>query len=654
MNRQRTAAPSRAAQSERKTAEGETINTTASLSSLKRAYVGEFMRQKRLIVTLLAVTLFLIGVTLRAQEPRAPRLVSPASKEDLEAQIFHITNAPAFESSPEPEATQTSEHWEARDLIANGQWEEARRLIKEALAISPGDRTLHRQLAELNWYFYQERGKRPEDLKGARQEALAALELGFEAGEVDHYLTWLLAHIFGQTKEVGALERVFTEALALESSAPVYLDYARGLSLLKDKRAESVFRESLRIQPQGNPALLELGEWLLDHGREAEVPSLLEREKFNYYAHFLRAVAFERLGQEEEAQREYLNFSEFSKSYPGPERFRIPGSRLQEESGIRFGRAQIPIQSENENGLKTVSAAITYDQMTVGFSSLIYREAGGEPRGGQRGVAWEVRNRVLRGSVLLGPGGKSCPYVVNSGSTTVDRYKSVMCQSGQFEGVCLAWCSNPTVTSTSTCPRNGMTDAVAYDAFYGYAPDPIGQHCPGGITNWGGSYCSENTRCKGGASSFKLIGAVFNLGRSISQQCENICAPMNRGRMCADSSNPNNKLDNCFYSNPFWDGPSESGYLARTGSGNVHPGGSYYYSGTSKTHKAHLEGIESADFDLYLYKWNSSTSKWDVVSRSQRFSSVEDITYSSGSGYYAWGVTSYSGSGGYTLYRSPN
>jgi streptogrisin C len=129
---------------------------------------------------------------------------------------------------------------------------------------------------------------------------------------------------------------------------------------------------------------------------------------------------------------------------------------------------------------------------------------------------------------------------------------------------------------------------------------------------------------------------------------------MNRGRVCADSSNPNNKLDNCFYSNSFWDGPSESGYLAGTGKSNVHPGGSYYYSSTSKTHKAHLEGIESADFDLYLYKWNSSTSTWNVVSRSERFSSIEDITYSGGAGYYAWVVASYSGSGGYTLYRSPN
>ncbi len=643
MNRRRTAALSRAAQSERKTAKRETNNTTA--------YVGEVMRQKALMVTLLVVTLFLIGATLRAQ---APRMESPASKEDLEAEIFRTPDASTFESGPDPEATQTSGYWEARDLIANGQWEEARRLLKESLAISPGDQALHKQLAELNWYFYQERGKRPEDLRGARQEALAALELGYWAGEIDHYVTWLLSQIFVQTKETGVLERVFTEALAFAPSAPVYLDYARGLAGLKDRRAEGAFRESLRIQPQGNPALLELSEWLLDHGRETEVLSLLQNEKFNYYANFLRAIAFERLGQEEEAQKEYRNFFEFSKSYPAPERFRIPGSRLQEKSGIRFGRAEIPIQSAADPGLSNVTAAITYGQMTVGFSSLIYGESRGEPRGGQRGVAWEVRNRVLRGTVLLSPGGNSCPYVVNSGSTAVDQYKSVMCQSGQFNGACLAWCSNPAVTSTSTCPRDGITDSVAYDVFYGYAPDPTGNHCPGGVTNWGGNYCSENTRCRGGASSFKLIGAVFNLGRSIHQQCENICAPMNRGRVCADSSNPNNWLDNCFYSNSFWNGPSESGWLASTGAGNVHPGGSYYYSSTSKTHKAHLEGIESADFDLYLYKWNSSTSKWDIVKRSERFSSVEDIAYSGTAGYYAWMVSSYSGSGGYTLYRSPN
>lgn len=93
-------------------------------------------------------------------------------------------------------------------------------------------------------------------------------------------------------------------------------------------------------------------------------------------------------------------------------------------------------------------------------------------------------------------------------------------------------------------------------------------------------------------------------------------------------------------------GVTETGSLSGTGAESFHPNGTYYYSSTSGTHTASLNGPSSADFDLYLWKWSGS---WGTVASSTSASSVESITYNGTSGYYAWRVYSYSGSGSYTI-----
>lgn len=89
-----------------------------------------------------------------------------------------------------------------------------------------------------------------------------------------------------------------------------------------------------------------------------------------------------------------------------------------------------------------------------------------------------------------------------------------------------------------------------------------------------------------------------------------------------------------------------SGSLSGSGDSANEPDGSYYAGNGSET--AYLEGPSSADFDLYLYRWNGWN--WSQVGSSTSASSSESIDYSGASGYYLWVVESYSGSGSYTLY----
>ncbi|HRI08637.1 MAG TPA: hypothetical protein PKW35_12525, partial [Nannocystaceae bacterium] len=60
-----------------------------------------------------------------------------------------------------------------------------------------------------------------------------------------------------------------------------------------------------------------------------------------------------------------------------------------------------------------------------------------------------------------------------------------------------------------------------------------------------------------------------------------------------------------------------------------------------------LSGPASADYDLYLLKWNGSS--WSTVAKSEGETSSESINYNGSAGYYTWQVVSYAGSGSYSL-----
>jgi Zn-dependent metalloprotease len=94
-------------------------------------------------------------------------------------------------------------------------------------------------------------------------------------------------------------------------------------------------------------------------------------------------------------------------------------------------------------------------------------------------------------------------------------------------------------------------------------------------------------------------------------------------------------------------GTQYQGSLSGPGATQAQPNGSYYQTTGTKTHKACLTGPNGTDFDLYLYKWNGSG--WAQVAKSEGATSVESISYVGSAGYYSYDVSSYSGSGSYTL-----
>jgi serine protease len=91
-----------------------------------------------------------------------------------------------------------------------------------------------------------------------------------------------------------------------------------------------------------------------------------------------------------------------------------------------------------------------------------------------------------------------------------------------------------------------------------------------------------------------------------------------------------------------------TGTLSGAGDFDYHPNGTWYFSGVSGAHRGWLLGPPSADFDLYLQKWNGL--RWVTVARAESNTSTEQIAYNGTSGYYRWAVSSFAGSGSYTFW----
>lgn len=503
-----------------------------SRSNIQNKQGGKKMnanRCSRLVYGFTVTAVLLLTVSLTAvSTPQTAALSLQEATQTCDT-VYTLDDADPNESAEVVQA-----YWNGIELMRQGRWDEARSWFADSVSRYHNSRHLHEGLAQVLWYLAI---SGPEDsavLEYAAREVVRAVEIGLEFDKVRH--TWLLAQILGRTGDINTLDSLFERMLAIAPTFETYLHYALGLSLLGDPKAEAVYHQAIELQPEGNvDALAFYAEWLLDQRREREVLNLLPSDTHFEYLHFLRGVAWERLGHLERAKTEYVWFVLFSHDFPAPKRYQIPNSLAQ--SGIRF---------EGD-----VSITATDSQARVGLSTLIYGEAGGESSGGQRAIGWVVRNRVLRGSV----GSPPCPYVNNSGATLADKYKSVMCQSGQFAGMCSAWCSNP---STTTCPHSPTTDHNAYDVWYGYAPDPVplvgNGYCPGGFnySTCYGSYCppcDSHVHCNGGTSGYSTAGGLFNLGiYSVNpMDCPNhSCAPTNRRMVCSDGYAPNN----CFYTNP--------------------------------------------------------------------------------------------------------
>lgn len=95
-------------------------------------------------------------------------------------------------------------------------------------------------------------------------------------------------------------------------------------------------------------------------------------------------------------------------------------------------------------------------------------------------------------------------------------------------------------------------------------------------------------------------------------------------------------------------GSTVNGTLA-AGASLTYPSGSpgYHQSSAGGKFSATLKGPAGADFDLYLYKWNGSS--WAVVAKSEGPDANEAFSYTGTAGYYYLQLSSYAGSGAFTL-----
>ncbi len=386
-------------------------------------------------------------------------------------------------------------HW--RDDHAN-----ALAVFEDMVRRYPNSRHAHAGLGCTLEHEYHETGA-PAALKRAMQHLVRAAEIGMNHGKVRY--TDLLARGLAETKQVGLFEKLFNRAFEIgDLPHVIHVDYAEGLARLGDRRAEAQYQEAIRHQPQGHiEAATNYAQWLLDRGRFSDALDVISVEEGVYYPRFLRGVAAERLGKIDQAAAEYESYKHFSGSFPAPARYRIEGSNAQD--GINF-----------EDSIHAETHCAGHTRLSI----MIYCEARGESIGGQRLVGWTARTRVFRGTI------SGCISINNSGTAVCDKYYNVLGQSGQFYLGCGS--------------RSSTSDQVAYDVYYGVAPEGITGYCPNGTRS--GDLCNTG-RCSGTSASGAPRNGTFwfDLGCNTGSTCKH-----NHGTLCGNDDVGN---DHCFYNN---------------------------------------------------------------------------------------------------------
>lgn len=413
---------------------------------------------------------------------------------------------------------------EGRQLLADGRVDEAIALFTEAVARYPACRHAHAGLGAALWQRYESTGDL-DDLHAAVKEFIRGAEIGMNYGKVryTYYVGWGLAQL-GDAKKI---DDFFGRALQIRDySYLTHMHYAQALSWLGDARAEEWYKKAIEIQPEGNiDALASYAEWLLDQDREADVLHLISPDEHVQYLHFLRGVALERLGKAEQAKEAYAQYVEFSAHFPAPTKYRIEGSRAQE--GIVF-------ESEHGGKIGLHSALlISADQARLELSRSLWCEASTETQGGMRMVGWTVRTRLFRGAT---PSDWCYGDIDGSDSLPLaDRYHNTIF-SGQF------------CTCKDNCYHSATTDHVAYDVWWGLAPDPLSGYCACGYPNRDGTGCDYRVHC----SCSNTNGADYYGPMAFHANWCTWCtgAPWScsqyKGPICG-----NGDSDNIFYNHPY-------------------------------------------------------------------------------------------------------
>lgn len=396
------------------------------------------------------------------------------------------------------------------EMLRTGETSEAVTLFRSAVADYPDCRHAHAGLGWALWQKYQN-SQAGDDLYTAVQEFILADEIGMKHGRV-HY-TYPIAIGLGRLKNSATLDSYFEKALK-NGNEPYLasLDYARGLGLLEDPRAETWYKRAMAVEPEGvADAVAYYAEWLLDHGREAGVVDLVSDDIRIEYVHFLKGVALERLGRPEEAHQEYDRYRRLNADFPAPARYRIAGSEAQ--AGLIFEGDVQPLSSESQARAK--------------LSRVISGEAQGESVGGQRAVGWTVRTRVFRAYyVPTSCGGYGDPNgawgALPSNASLADKYVAICDAPSQFAQL------DPTPS----------TNTRAQEVWYGLVPDPVSCNCKMGYVM--GSCCS-------GVCSGETTQGAFPHGPAwIHANCPE-CHPSCDCSTRVWKPCPNDEPNNCFY-----------------------------------------------------------------------------------------------------------
>jgi len=402
---------------------------------------------------------------------------------------------------------------EGQQKLRDGKVDEAVALFRSAVANYPDSRHAHAGLGYALWQRYQQ-SQAEDDLRAAVQKFILADEIGMKYGRV-HY-TYHVAIGLGQLKDPSTMDSYFEKALQ-DGNEPylVSLDYARGISLLEDPRAEEWYKKAMAVEPEGvADAVAYYAEWLLDHGREAEALQILRPDAHIEYLHFLRGVALERLGRMDQARTEYLQYVKYSAFDPAPSRYRISGSQVQ--AGIVFDDQISPLGE----------GCMGYELL----ANVIDCEARGESEGGQRAVGWTVRTRVFKGTL------PSCVYVDNSGCGDF--------LSCKYECVITQGAGSQFIYDCGRTP-DPTPSHVRYDVYNGYAPDPTIGYCPNG--SYQGDVCSGSVHCSSGATtgaSSEGPMRYYSAGGTCSTGGEYSCLT-SKGKICGNGGD-----DHCFYNRP--------------------------------------------------------------------------------------------------------
>jgi len=270
------------------------------------------------------------------------------------------------------------------------------------------------------------------------------------------------------------------------------------------------------------------------------------------------------------------------------------------------------------------------------------------------GINWTAANAIKPAVANMSLGGPA--------SSTTDAAVNGLINAGVVavvaagnDGLNACNYSPARVANAITVGSTTSTDARSSFSNYGTCVDVF---APGSsiLSTWIGSTSATNTISGTSMASPHVAGVA-----ALYLQGNTTATPATVANAITSTSTPNkvtsagtgspNRLVYSLLSGTVTPPPSNSytytGSLSGTGAAAIQPNGTYYQSTISGSHTGALTGPSTADFDLFLYKWNGSS--WVIVARSEGATSTENINYSGTAGYYYWRILSYSGSGSYTL-----